>query len=147
MKITYKNYTIYFNKSYNIKDLIIKNFDIIKNQKSSHFILESNKCFLIKISHDLKNIRVLAQFEKDFKIQYLDDVYIKEINKFFDIYIVKISEKRNFCDVSTHNKLTKYDKIIKDSLNRDNFEIIKGKWLKFNLNLNLFWYYYFNKTN
>ena len=127
MKITYKNYTIYFNKSYNIKDLIIKNFDIIKNQKSSHFILESNKCFLIKISHDLKYIIVLAQFEKDFKIQYLDDVYIKEINKFFDIYIVKISEKRNFCDVSTHNKLTKYDKIIKDSLNRDNFEIIKGK--------------------
>lgn len=127
MKITYKNYTIYFNKSSNIKDLIIKNFDIIKNQKSSHFILESNKCFLIKISHDLKYIRVLAQFEKDFKIQYLDDVYIKEINKFFDIYIVKISEKRNFCDVSTHNKLTKYDKIIKDSLNRDNFEIIKGK--------------------
>ena len=127
MKITYKKYTIYFNKSYNIKYLIIKNFDIIKNQKSSHFILEYNKCFLIKISHELKYIRVLAQFEKDFKIQYLDDVYIKEINKFFDIYIVKISEKRNFCDVSTHNKLTKYDKIIKDSLNRDNFEIIKGK--------------------
>ena len=34
MKITYKKYKIYFNKSSNIKDLIIKNFDIIKNQKS-----------------------------------------------------------------------------------------------------------------
>ena len=127
MKFKYKKYTIYFNKSSNIKDLIIKNFDIIKSQKSSHFILKSNKCFLIKISHDLKYIRVLAQFEEDFKIQYLDDVYIKEINRFFDIYIVKISEKRNFCDTSTNNKLTKYDKIIKDSLNRENFEIVKGK--------------------
>ena len=138
MKITYKNYKIYFNKSSNIKDLIIKNFDIIKNQKNSHFILKSNKCFLIKIFHDLKYIRVLAQFEEDYKINYLNDVYIKEINRFLDINIVKISEKRNFCDLSTYNKLTKYDKIIKDSLNRDNFEIIKGKLLKFNLNLNLF---------
>lgn len=127
MKITYKNYKIYFNKSSNIKDIIIKNFNIIKNQKNSHFILKSNKCFLIKISHDLKYIRVLAQFEEDYKINYLNDVYIKEINRFLDINIVKISEKRNFCDLSTYNKLTKYDKIIKDSLNRENFEIVKGK--------------------
>lgn len=130
MKITYKTYKIYFNKSSNIKDLIIKNFDIIKNQKSSYFILECSKRYAIKISHELKYIRILAQFEKDYFLDDINTGYFEEFEKFIDKpYVFKMSEIRNFCFYKYFNN-TKFDKILKDSLfDRDvsKLEIIKGK--------------------
>lgn len=130
MKITYKTYKIYFNKSSNIKDLIIKNFDIIKKQKSSYFILECSKRYAIKISHELKYIRVLAQFEKDYFLDDINTGYFEEVEKFIDKpYVFKMSEIRNFCFYKYFNN-TKFDKFLKDSLfDRDvsKLEIIKGK--------------------
>lgn len=130
MKITYKKFKIYFNKSSNLKDLIIKNFDIIKNQKSSHFILECSKKYAIKISHKLKYIRVLAQFEKDYFLDDINTGYYEEFDSFRSKpYVFKMSEIKNFCFYKYFNN-TKYDKILKDSLfDRDvsKLSIVKGK--------------------
>lgn len=113
MKIHYKKHKIYLNKQ--DKDFIIKNFDTITNQKSGHFILESNKRYLIRYSSKLKYIRVLTTFEIDFYIDYVDNEYYDdyETNK---IDILKMSDKRNIAFSKIIYK-TKYDKIIKDSLN------------------------------
>ena len=130
MKFKYKKYTIYFNKSSNIKDLIIKNFDIIKSQKSSHFILECSKKYAIKISHELKYIRVLAQFEKDYFLDDINTGYYDDYKWFIDKpYVFKVSEVRNFCFYKYFDN-TKYDKILKNTLfDRDVLDllIIKGK--------------------
>ena len=124
MKIHYKKHKIYLNKQ--DKDFIIKNFDTIINQKSGHFILESNKKYLIRYSRELKYIRVLTTFESDFYIDCVDNEYYDDIetNK---IDILKMSDKRNIAFSKIIYK-TKYDKIIKDSLNTVdslNYDIIK----------------------
>ena len=124
MKIHYKKHKIYLNKQ--DKDFIIRNFDTIINQKSGHFILESNKKYLIRYSHELKYIRVLTTFESDFYIDWVDNEYYDdcETNK---IDILKMSDKRNIAFSKIIYK-TKYDKIIKDSLNTVdslNYNIIK----------------------
>lgn len=113
MKIHYKKHKIYLNKQ--DKDLIIKNFNIITNQKPGHFILESNKRYLIRYSHKLKYIRVLTTFETDFYIDYVDNEYYDNIET-NRIDILKMSDKRNIAFSKIIYK-TKYDKIIKDSLN------------------------------
>ena len=124
MKIHYKKHKIYLNKQ--DKDFIIKNFDTIINQKPGHFILESNKKYLIRYSSDYKYIRVLTTFESDFYIDCVDNEYYDdyETNK---IDILKMSDKRNIAFSKIIYK-TKYDKIIKDSLNTVdslNYNIIK----------------------
>ena len=124
MKIHYKKHKIYLNKQ--DKDFIIRNFDTIINQKPGHFILESNKKYLIRYSSDHKYIRVLTTFESDFYIDYVDNEYYGdcETNK---IDILKMSDKRNIAFSKIIYK-TKYDKIIKDSLNTVdslNYSIIK----------------------
>ena len=124
MKIHYKKHKIYLNKQ--DKDFIIKNFDTIINKKQGHFILESNKKYLIRYSSDYKYIRVLTTFESDFYIDCVDNEYYDdyETNK---IDILKMSDKRNIAFSKIIYK-TKYDKIIKDSLNTVdslNYNIIK----------------------
>ena len=124
MKIHYKKHKIYLNIQ--DKDFIIKNFNIIISQKSGHFILESNKRYLIRYSSELKYIRVLTTFAPDFYIDYVDNEYYDdcETNK---IDILKMSDKRNIAFSKIIYK-TKYDKIIKDSLNTVdslNYDIIK----------------------
>ena len=124
MKIHHKKHKIYLNKQ--DKDFIIRNFDTIINQKPGHFILESNKKYLIRYSHELKYIRVLTTFESDFYIDCVDNEYYDdyETNK---IDILKMSDKRNIAFSKIIYK-TKYDKIIKDSLNTVdslNYNIIK----------------------
>lgn len=129
MKITFKKYKIYFNKSSNIKDLIIKNFEIIKSQKSSHFILECSKKYLIKISHELKYIRVLAEFDKDYFIDDINTGFWEEFNKFDSKpYVFKMSDIRNFCFYKYYFN-TKFDLILKDDLfdcDVSKLKIIKG---------------------
>ena len=118
MKIHYKKHKIYLNKQ--DKDFIIKNFGTIINQKSGHFILESNKRYLIRYSSDCKYIRVLTTFAPDFYLDYVD-------NETNIIDILKMSDKRNIAFSKIIYK-TKYDKIIKDSLNIIdplNYNIIK----------------------
>nr|DAS06762.1 MAG TPA: hypothetical protein [Caudoviricetes sp.] len=118
MKIHYKKHKIYLNKQ--DKDFIIRNFDTIINQKPGHFVLESNKKYLIRYSHELKYIRVLTTFASDFYIDCVD-------NETNIIDILKMSDKRNIAFSKIIYK-TKYDKIIKDSLNTIdplNYNIIK----------------------
>ena len=126
MKIHYKKHKIYLNKQ--DKDFIIKNFDTIINQPQGHFILESNKKYLIRYSHELKYIRVLTTFEPDFYIDCVDNEYYNDYTtETHKIDILKMSDKRNIAFSKIIYK-TKYDKIIKDSLNTVdslNYDIIK----------------------
>lgn len=126
MKIHYKKHKIYLNKQ--DKDFIIRNFDTIINQKPGHFILESNKKYLIRYSHELKYIRVLTTFESDFYIDCVDNEYYSDYNtETHKIDILKMSDKRNLAFSKIIYK-TKYDKIIKDSLNTVdslNYNIVK----------------------
>lgn len=124
MKIHYKKHKIYLNKQ--DKDFIIRNFDTIINQKPGHFILESNKKYLIRYSCELKYIRVLTTFEPDFYIDCVDNEYYDDCET-DKIDILKMSDKRNISFSKIIYK-TKYDKIIKDSLNTVdslNYNIIK----------------------